>query len=93
MRRAICSVCHGLVEETNCVQVFCSCDVHRRWDLGFCEDSTPRASTFGGHLPESGSARGASRRRSTPPPPTDSSSWQVGEHDGRTRDQSQGNCS
>ena len=28
-RRAICSVCDGLVEETNCVQVSCSCDVPR----------------------------------------------------------------
>ena len=50
-RRAICSVCHGLVEETSCVQVSCSCDVHRRCALGFCEDAIPRARTFGGvHL-------------------------------------------
>ena len=50
-RRAICSVCHGLVEETNCVQVSCSCDAHRRCALGFCEDAIPRARTFGGvHL-------------------------------------------
>ena len=50
-RRAICSVCHGLVEETNSVQVSCSCDVHRRRVLGFCEDAIPRARTFGGvHL-------------------------------------------
>ena len=45
-RRAICSVRHGLVEETNCVQVSCSCDAHRRCALGFCE-AIPRAGTFG----------------------------------------------
>ena len=29
----------------------CSCDVHRRCALGFCEDAIPRARTFGGvHL-------------------------------------------
>ena len=50
-RRAICSVCHGLVEETNCVQVSCSCDVHRRCALGFCEDAILRDGTFRGvHL-------------------------------------------
>ena len=50
-RRAICSVCHGLVEETNGVQVPCSCDVHHRCDLGFCKDAIPRDRTFGGvHL-------------------------------------------
>ena len=50
-RRAICSVCHGLVEETNCVQVSCSCDAHRCCALGFCEDAIARARTFGGvHL-------------------------------------------
>ena len=40
-RRAICSVFHGLVEETNCAQMSCSCDVHRRWAWGFCEDAIP----------------------------------------------------
>ena len=50
-QRAICSVCHGLVEETICVQVFCLCDVHHRCALGFCEGAIPRARTFGGvHL-------------------------------------------
>ena len=50
-RQAICSVCHGLVNETNCIQVSSSCDVHRRCTLGFCEDAIPRARTFGGvHL-------------------------------------------
>ena len=47
-RRAIRSVCHGLVEKNSCVQVSCSCDVHRRCALGFCEDAIPRARTFGG---------------------------------------------
>ena len=50
-QRTICSVCHGLVGETNCVQVSCACDVHQRCALGFCEDAIPRAKTFGGvHL-------------------------------------------
>ena len=50
-RRTICSVCHGLVEETTRVQVSCSCDVHSRCALGFCEDAISRARSFGGvHL-------------------------------------------
>ena len=50
-RRAICSVCHCLVEEPTCAQVPCSCDVHRRCALGFREDAISRARTLGGvHL-------------------------------------------
>ena len=47
-RGAICSVRHGLVEETTCIQVSCSCDARRRCALGFCEGEIPRARTFGG---------------------------------------------
>ena len=46
--RYICSICHGLVEENDRVQVSCSCDVHRRWALGFYEDAIPRARFVGG---------------------------------------------
>lgn len=47
-RRAVCSPCHGLIEETAHVQVSCSCDVHGRCSLGFCEDALPRARYVGG---------------------------------------------
>ena len=47
-RRVICSICHGLVEATVCVQVSYSCEVHRRCALGFCEDAIPRARISGG---------------------------------------------
>ena len=47
-RRAICSNCHGLIEETANVQVSCSCGVHRRCALGSCEDVNPRAKYVGG---------------------------------------------
>ena len=43
----ICSICHGLVEETAYVQVSCSCNVHRRCALRFVEDAIPRAMANG----------------------------------------------
>ena len=46
--RLIFSICHGLVEENDSVQVSSSCDVHRRCALGFCEDAIPRARFVGG---------------------------------------------
>ena len=46
-RRVICSICHGLVEETAFVQMPCSCDVRRRCALGFVEDAIPRARVTG----------------------------------------------
>ena len=49
--RFICSICHGLVEETDRVQVSRSSDVHRRCALGFCEDAIPRARFVGGPNP------------------------------------------
>ena len=42
-RRVICSICHGLVEETAFVRMPCSCDVRRRCALGFVEDAIPRS--------------------------------------------------
>ena len=39
---------HGLIKETAHVQVSCSCDVHRRCALGFCEDVIPRTMYVGG---------------------------------------------
>ena len=47
-RRAICSICHELIEETAHVQVFCLCDIHRRCALGFCEEVIPRTRYVGG---------------------------------------------
>ena len=46
--RAICSICYGLIEGTDHVQVPCSCDVHHRCALGFCEDAIPRPRFVGG---------------------------------------------
>ena len=45
-RRVVCSICHGLVEATACVQVSHSCEVHRPCALGYCEDTIPRARIF-----------------------------------------------
>ena len=47
-RRAKCSIFQGLIEEIAHVQVSCSCDVHRRCALGFCDDVIPRARYVGG---------------------------------------------
>ena len=44
-RRAICSICHGLIEETAIYK--CPCDIHRRCAVGFCEDVIPRARYVG----------------------------------------------
>ena len=43
----MCSICHGLVEETAFVHASCSCDVHRRCTLGFVEDAISRARADG----------------------------------------------
>ena len=47
-QRLICSIYHGLIEETDHVHVPCSFDVQRRCALGFCEDTIPRARFVGG---------------------------------------------
>ena len=39
----IYSICHGLVEERDFVQMPCSCQEHRSCALGFFGDATPRA--------------------------------------------------
>ena len=44
-RRAICSIYHGVIEETTHVQVSCSCDVHRRCALGFVRTLSPEPGT------------------------------------------------
>ena len=44
----ICSMCQGLIEETDHVQVPHWSDVHRRCALGFREDAIPRVRFVGG---------------------------------------------
>ena len=46
--RFTCSIGHRLVEETDREQVPCTCDVHHRCAIGFCEDAIPRARFVGG---------------------------------------------
>ena len=90
-QRLICSIYHGLIEETDHVQVPCSCDVHGRCALGVARTQSPEPASSAGHAMSRAQTQLRMRftKRwiygSTPPPTTGSYYRKVGGHAGRMR--------